>query len=123
MILGMGLAGNDDLDWAVFGIEQLLEASDIAEDERGALVCSKATGKANGESIRVEYLFEAAELCGAGIAAVGGADGALADKLNHLALLFSMDFPEFSRGDIFDVVPDLGIGVAFAPIGLEVLVV
>tara|TARA_B110000196_G_scaffold163032_1_gene140062 strand:- start:272 stop:559 length:288 start_codon:yes stop_codon:yes gene_type:complete len=54
VVLGMGLAGEEDLQWSVAIGEKGFEALDIAEEQIAAFIGGEAPGKADGQRLGVE---------------------------------------------------------------------
>ena len=53
-VLGMGLASEDDLYWAILGSQNAQDAFHIMEDQRRAFVGCKAARKPDGEGVVAE---------------------------------------------------------------------
>ena len=56
LVLGVGLAGEDDLDGPVGGLDQLGQPLDVLEDQAGPLVGGEPAGEADGQGVQVERL-------------------------------------------------------------------
>src|SRR5438876_8458921 len=117
----MSFTGKDNLDGALRIVQDAFETLDIAEDQRGSLVGSKAPCKANDERIRIEHILDLANLCRAFAQAEMLALQAAACILNKLLFTPNVCLPEFRIRNIVDMfIPECLLINITAPIWIKV---
>src|SRR5271165_819564 len=119
----VSLTGNHDLHRHLAIGEQALQAIDIAEQQRGPLISGKATGKPDGQGVGVQYLGEPPLLGGRRFARKRTGSHSFPDKRNQVTLPPAMCFPKLLIGNVLHQVPELGVGIALAPVRLQVRVI
>ncbi len=122
-VVGMSLAGEDELHRTFGIVDHGGQALKIGQDEVGAFVGGEAAGKSNGEGVWTEHFTEAHEIFPRFVAALGLFHGAAADKLEKLGFQAEVRLPEFAVIDVLNAFPDFGIARVLVPVGAEMAVV
>ncbi len=116
----MGLAGEDELHWPLWVVEDLRQPFGITEEQRGPLIPCEPPGEADREDAGVQGLSGASGRTGK--AAAHERFGVLfAGAGYQLFTLTFVDAPEFLVRDFRDSGP-AGAGGIVAPIGADVAV-
>ena len=120
----MRFAGDHDLHRPLGIGQHPLQPLDIAEQQRGALVGGEAARETDGEAcpdraLRPDAAARPPEPCGPRRAA----DHALAHEGHQVALAAAMRFPQFLRRECRPPGPRSRVGIALAPVRLQVLIV
>ena len=105
LVLGMGLAGDDDLHRHVLVQQNALEPLDVAEQQRGALVGGEAAREPDGESVGIEHLSRAPHFRGGGLPPHRRSALALPNETDQAALAPAMGFEQFLVRDLTPPVP------------------
>ena len=105
LVVGMGLAGEEELHGALGIVDHGGEALHVGEQQVGALVGGEAAGEADGERIGREHFAEACSSFGRLAAALCLLAGAAADEVEELRLQAEVRLPELAIVDVFDLFP------------------
>lgn len=113
----VGFAGEEDLDFAAFGVEEFFDTGDVGEEEVGSFIGGEAPGESDEEGVGVEAILEGLELAGAfSMAGVLGEEAGLC-PFDEGGFLFLVGLPEFFVGDVEGSGP---LGAVLVLVDLEV---
>ena len=123
LVLGMGLAGDDDLHRQVLVQQNAFEPIHVAEQQRGALVGGEAAREPDGESVGIEHPSRAVHLRRGGLPPHRRSALALPNETDQAALAAPMSFQQFLVRNVAHLFPDGGVVEALAPVRLQILIV
>ena len=105
VVLGMGLAGEDELHRPILVVDEGGEAVEVAEDQRAALVGGEAAGEADGQGVGIEHLVGAGDLGRRGAAVLELLLEPHAGEGDQPFAAAFVRSPQLGVGDVLDALP------------------
>src|SRR5579885_3897245 len=100
MIRGMRFPGNHNLHRHLRIVQNLLQAVDIAEQQRSALVGCKTPREPDSEYIRVQNILHPAEFASGCLSLRRGIRSTFPHESDQTTFPFAMHLPEFLARDL-----------------------
>ena len=123
LVLGMRLAGDDDLHRHVLVQQDALQPLHVAEQQRGALVGGEAARETDGERVGVEHFAGAPHFRGRSLPPQRRDLLPLAHETHQPPLAPAVHFQQLLVRNVFHLLPDGRVVEALAPVRLQVLIV
>ena len=105
LVMGMGLAGKEELHRTLGIVDHGRQSLDIGEDQVGSFVGGKAPSEADGQGIRREYFAQPMQGLVRFATTFGLFVGTAAHKVDELRFEAEVGFPEFAIVEILDGLP------------------
>src|SRR5207248_5912383 len=109
MILRVRFAGNDDLYRHAGIVDNLLQAINIAKQQSGALVGSKAARETDSEDVGIEDFRKTPHLGRGRFPPHGRLIGTLANKGDHAPLALAVHLPQFLGWNLVNELPHFSV--------------
>ena len=122
-VLGMGFPRDHQLHRPGGVAQDALEPSQVPENQRGPFVSGEAAREPDGQRFRIQNLLQAPDFGRRCIAGHRAGDHAFPHERHHAPFSAAVRLPQFRVRNVGDLLPDFRLGVPFAPIRLQVLVV
>ena len=117
------LAGDHDLHRHILVTEDALDAVHVLEQQGGAFIGGEPARKADSQRVGIQHLFGMPHLRRRSLSAQRRRALPLAHEIHQAALAAAMHFQQFLVRNLFDLLPDAGVGQPVAPVRLQIPII
>src|SRR5262249_26258617 len=115
-VFRMGLAGEDDLNRPISGLDQIGQALDVLKDQAGSLVGSESPGETDRQGIQIKSVHGLLNRSIAFISTASLSNHAIPNEVDQPGFENLLGLPKLGINDGFDTLPRFRVTLSFGPV-------